>query len=212
MQTLGVSPENPKDEIIERTIRTLKQGGSVIYPTDTVYGLGVNALDERAVRRLFKIKERPPKKAVPIIVRDIEMAKKVAFFDKKKEKILRAVWPGQVTVVLPKREILPAVLTGGEWTVGTRIPDYRFTEILMEKLEFPITTTSANISGNPPSGNIDEVLEQFKSKALKPDLVLDVGNLPESKPSTVLDLTSSRAKILRIGPVSKEELLKILKI
>jgi len=91
------------NNIIEIAAGVIERGGSIIYPTDTVYGLGVNALREYSIERLFKIKKRPETKPVPIIVRDIEMAKRLAFIDKKQEKILESVWPGQVTVVLEKK-------------------------------------------------------------------------------------------------------------
>lgn len=167
---------------VEKAVETIKKGGVVVYPTDTVYGLGANALDEKAVKRVFEIKKRDLKKPISIIVRDIEMAKKVASFSKNTEKILKKILPGPVTVILHKKKILPDILTGGSKKVGLRIPDCEFTKALMEKLDFPITTTSANISGKPIKG----------------------------KPSTVVDLTGPEPKILRMGPIKKEELFKLI--
>lgn len=182
MEIIKVNPNNLSNKIIEKVVETLKKGGVIAYPTDTVYGLGANALDEKAVRKVFEIKKRDFRKPISIIVRDLEMAKKVASFGNDTEKILKKILPGPVTVVLYKKKILPDILTGGSKKVGLRIPDCEFTRTLMEKLDFPITTTSANISGEPIEG----------------------------KPSTVIDLTGKEPKILRAGPVSKEELLKIL--
>ncbi len=167
---------------VEKAVEIIKKGGVVVYPTDTVYGLGANALDEKAVRKVFEIKKRDFKKPISIIVRDIKMAKKVASFGKNTEKILKKILPGPVTVILYKKKILPDILTGGSNKVGLRIPDYNFTKKLMSQLDFPITTTSANLSGKPIEG----------------------------KASTVIDLTGSKPKILRAGPVTKKQLLKCL--
>jgi L-threonylcarbamoyladenylate synthase len=167
---------------VKKAAEIIKKGGVVVYPTDTINGLGANALDEKAVKKVFEIKKRDFKKPISIIVRDIEMAKKVASFGKDVEKILEKILPGPVTVILYKKKILPDILTGGSKKIGIRIPDCEFTKALMEKLDFPITTTSANISGRPIKGH----------------------------PSTVIDLTGVKPQILRTGPVTKEELSKIL--
>lgn len=172
---------------VEKAAEIIKKGGVVIYPTDTVYGLGANALDEKAIKKIFEIKGRDFKKPISVIVKDLEMAKKVANFSKDTEKILKKILPGPITVILYKKKILPDILTGGSNKVGLRIPDCKFTKALMEKLDFPITTTSANISGKPAFA---------KASA--------------GKPSTVIDLTGLKPKILRAGPITKKELLKNL--
>lgn len=221
MKILKINSDNPEKEIIDKVVEAIKKGKVIIYPTDTVYGLGVNALDEKAVKKIFQIKGRDFNKPISIIVKDIEMAKKVASFGKDIEKILEKIFPGPVTVILFKKKILSEILTGGTEKIGLRIPDCKFTRILMENLDFPITTTSANISGSPVSTDIQEILNQFENQKIKPDLIIDAGILSESqpafakatagKPSTVLDLTGLEPEILRVGPVSKEEFLKVLK-
>ncbi|MFH1820539.1 MAG: L-threonylcarbamoyladenylate synthase [Candidatus Nealsonbacteria bacterium] len=195
---------------IELAVGVIKRGGSIIYPTDTVYGLGVSALNQYTIEKLFKIKKRPETKPVPIMVRNIEMAKKLAYIDAKTERILREVWPGQVTVVLEKREVVPDILTAGLKTVGLRIPSHFFTQLLMENLDEPITATSANFSGEPSLGSAVEIIKIFNNAYFRPDLILDAGELPLSPPSTVLDLTSSQPKITRVGPISKKDLDKLL--
>lgn len=197
--------------IIEIAAGVIQRGGSIVYPTDTVYGLGVNALREYSIERLFKIKKRPGTKPVPIIVRDIEMAKKLAFIDKKQEKILESIWPGQVTAVLEKRGVVSDILTAGKRTVGLRIADSEFIKLLMENLEEPITATSANFSGEPSLIHSADVIKIFNKAHPCPDLFLDAGDLPESPPSTVLDLTSQSPKITRVGPISKKDLMEMLK-
>ncbi len=197
--------------IIEQAVRTIKRGGSIVFPTDTVYGLGVNALKLYSIERLFKIKKRPEGKPVPIIVKNIEMAKQLAYVDKKIEKVLMEVWPGQVTVVLEKRSIVPDILTSGLKTVGLRIPNNYFTQYLMENLDEPITATSANFSNQPSLSSAMEIIKIFDKSYPNPDLILDAGELPPSSSSTVLDLTSSQPKITRMGPISKKDLMEMIK-
>lgn len=198
-------------QIIEVCVGVIKRGGCIIYPTDTVYGLGVDALRSDCVERLFKIKKRPETKPVPIIVRDMEMVRKLAFTNGKIEKALAAVWPGPVTAVLEKKGVVPRILTAGKNTVGLRIPDCKFTRLLMEKLDRPLTATSANLSGEPALSSSMEVRITFEATFPRPDLFLDAGDLPSRSPSTVLDLTGKQPKILRVGPVSKEQLMKMFK-
>ncbi len=197
--------------IIERALKSVKKGDCIVFPSDTVYGLGVNALKNHSVERLFKIKKRPETKPVPIMVKDIEMAKKLAYINPERERILKSVWPGQVTVILEKRDIVPEVLTGNRRTIGIRIPDHPFTQYLMENLDFPLTCTSANFSGNPPLISSHEVINTFEKAYPRPNLILDAGDLPESPPSTILDLTLPQPKITRVGPITKKDLMKMLK-
>jgi len=147
-----------------------------------------------------------------VIVRDIEMAKKVAFVEKKIERALNIIWPGAVTVILWKRSKLPEVLSASRQTIALRVPDYKLTYWLAENMGRPYVATSANISGEPATTKISQVLKYFKESYLKPDLILDAGDLKFAQPSTVLDLTSPQPKIVRIGPVSKQKLLEILSI
>lgn len=199
------------DVIIQKAIDALKQGSAVVFPTDTVYGLGVDALNIKAVERLFRIKKRPAAKPVPIMVRDFAMAKKLVYLTRDKEKILNSVWPGPVTAVLEKRDIVPDILTGNKKTVGLRIPDHPFTKMLMEKSDSPITCTSANFSGEPPLNSSFKVVKTFERAYPRPNLILDAGDLPEGAPSTVLDLTRPQPKITRLGPISKKDLMKMIK-
>ena len=205
---LSTDWNNPK--IIHKAITVIQRNGSIVYPTDTVSGLGLMSFRSILLARLFNKKKRPETKPVPVMIGDIAMAKKLAFVDRKTEKVLEAVWPGPVTVVLKKREIVPDILTAGKMTIGLRIPDCRLIQILLANLEEPITATSANFSGSPPLISAVEIIEIFAKAYPRPDLILDAGDLPNSPPSTVLDLTGSQPKILRVGPTSKKDLLKFL--
>jgi len=190
---------------IKRIINIFKKGGVIVCPTDTVYGLIADAANKKAVEKVFKIKKRHKKKAIPIFVKDIKTAKKLAFINKRQEKFLKKVWPGKITVVLKRKPNcgLPKILFGGRKTIALRIPNYKMVNNLLEKINKPLTGTSANISGKPASAKIKEVLFQFKNQKLQPDLIIDVGNLKKSKPSKIIDLTKRKPKILRAIDKSK---------
>lgn len=214
MRILKVNPENLREseEAIVEAARIMLDGGTVIFPTDTVYGLGCDATNEAAVRKIFRLKRRDGKKPLSIIVRDLEMVKKVAFVDRKLERVLKSVWPGAVTVILWRRHKLPDVLTAGQEKIGLRIPDYKFTFCLSENMGRPYVATSANLAGEPPTTKIADILNYFNENTHKPDLILDGGDLKHSEPSTVLDLTGPKPRIIRIGPVSKNKLMEILAV
>jgi L-threonylcarbamoyladenylate synthase len=198
MKIIKINFQKPKKKNIEEAIEAIKKGGTVIIPTDTVYGLTANALDEKAIRRLFLIKERPIDKPFSVFIKDLKMAKRLAYIDNKTEKILRKFWPGQITFILKKKEIVPNLLTADKKTIGLRIPNCLIIKNLFDFLNFPLIGTSANISGKLASGKIKKVIKQFQKKKNQPDLILDAGDLPKAEPSTIIDLTFSIPKILRI--------------
>lgn len=199
-------------EVLHEVGEILKKGGSIVYPTDTVYGLGVNPFDDFAVRRLFRIKKRPETKPVPLIVKSIAMAKKLAYIDARKEKILRALWPGAVSVVLHKRDIISDLISAGTSTVALRIPDSEFCLGLMKVFNGPTTSTSANISGEQAMNNPKSIYDRFKKETYRPNLIIDGGVLETNQASTVIDFTGERVKITRVGPVKLKDLRKILEV
>lgn len=213
MKILQVDLNKDYSEAIKEAVAVLNAGGVIIYPTDTIYGIGANALDEKAIRRVFEIKERPLKKPLPMVVRNINWARELAYLKKKDEEALKKVWPGKVTVIFNKKGIVPDILTSGHKTVGMRVPDYPLIDQLLKIFGYPITSTSANISGEEGSGDINKIIESFSGHlSRQPDLVLDVGILPKSNPSAILDLTGDKPKISRVGPSKPEEFLKLLNI
>lgn len=214
MKILKVNPENLREseKALIQAAQVIYQGGTVVIPTDTVYGLAADATRDITIERIFKTKKRPKQKAISVIVSDLNMAKKIAFIDSRLERSADLLWPGPLTVVLKSKLSLPRVLTAGKSTIGVRVPDYKLTQYLVGLLGRPITATSANVTGQQPARKIDEVIDQFKNQYIKPDLILDAGELKCSQPSTILDLTTGQPKIVRIGPVSKKKLLEILSI
>lgn len=189
---------------IEEALNALKTGGLVIYPTDTLYGLGCNALDASAIERVFAVKKRPATNPLPIAVDSIEMMRRYAELTDTAEKLAAAFLPGPLTLVL-KRKGLPDALTGGLPEVGIRIPGGDTALKLIELLGAPITATSANISGSDPPVTAEDAASQVGDA----EIVLDGGRLEKGVPSTVIDLTG-KPKILREGPIKREDLEKVI--
>jgi len=195
MQILKITEKNFK-EVLKIAVKSIKEGKVLICPTDTVYIPVADATNKQAVRKVFLIKKRPFKNPIPIFVKDIKMAKKIAKIDKKQGKFLERVWPGKVTVVLKRRKTKIKLYGVDKKTIALRIPNFKLVKFLLLKINRPLVGTSANISSYPPSGNIKEVLKQLKNKKHQPYLAINAGILP-GKPSQVIDLTVSPAKILR---------------
>jgi L-threonylcarbamoyladenylate synthase len=185
-----------KEKNLKAIIKAIKNGKVVVCPTDTVYGLVAGATNKRAVNRLFKIKKRKASNPTPIFIKDLKSAKKIAEIDKNQEKLLRKLWPGKVTTVLNRKKAKIKLYGADKKTIALRIPKYRLIDVLLKKINRPLTGTSANISGKLATTKIKEVLKQFENKKNQPDLIIDAGNLKKSKPSIIIDLTK-RFKILR---------------
>jgi len=196
---------NNTEKVLNNASEILKNGGVIIYPTDTLYGLGANAFDENAILKIQKIKKQDRNKPTSVIVRDLKMARKIACIDYKVEKILNKIWPSSITIVLRKKDIVSDILTGNNKTVAIRIPDNEFISALMKKVDFPITATSANVSGEKDLLNSKEIIAKFKFAKIKPDLFIDAGEIKNSTASTIIDLTTGIPKIIRTGIVGKKE-------
>ncbi len=186
---------------VNKAIESLERGQVVVCPTDTVYGLLADATNDKAVERVFQIKKRDQKKAVSIFVKDIEMAAKYVLMDKDMENFLDEIWPGKITVALKKKKrfALSKKISGNKKTIGLRIPEYKLIYEIIKKFKKPLTGTSANISGKPSTVKIEEIYKYFEDEQIRPDLILSAGNLPYSVPSTVIDFSQDKPKIIRRG-------------
>ncbi len=194
--TQYINIKNSK-RMVDEIVSALKRGEVIVCPTDTVYIPAADATNEKAVRKVFLIKKRSLRKPIPIFVKDLKMAKKFAKIDKSQDRFLRKAWPGKVTVVLKRKKSKIKLYGVDRKTIALRIPNFELINLLLKKLNRPLVGTSANISSQPPSGNLKEVLQQFKNKKYQPDFVVD-GGILSGKPSTVLDLTTLPPKILRL--------------
>jgi len=188
----------------------LRRGYAVVFPTDTIYGLAVDATSSIAVDRFFALKRRPSGKPVPLFVRDIAMAKEVAFIDARQEAIAKKLWPGAFTLVFKKKDAVGSRLSALTDTIGLRMPDNEFCRALLEEFGRPITASSANISGLEATTDPDEIIAQFKEHSMIPDFIVDAGVLKNTQPSTVIDITGEKAKILRMSATTPAVMRAIL--
>jgi L-threonylcarbamoyladenylate synthase len=185
---------------------TVANGGVICYPTDTLYGLGCDPLNGQAVKRTKEAKG-PRSKPMPILVKDLATAEKFAHIPERAKRLAQAFWPGPLTIVLQGREVLPAILIP-EGKVGIRSPDHLICLDLLQLCSGGLVGTSANLTGKPPARTAQEALNQLGDRV---DLILDGGRVPIGVASTVIDLTQPGLRILREGPLGREELLNSLR-
>lgn len=212
MESLKVNKTKPTKQEIQKVVSVLEAGGVVVFPTETVYSLAVDATNEAAIKTVYELKGRGFKKPLHVVVANLEMAEKYVVVNALARKLAAKFLPGPLTLVLPKKPlVLPEILTAGFPTLGIRIPNLNLALIVAKTFKKPYTTTSANLSGGPNPYSVNEVTSQFaKDKQALIDLVVDIGELPHLLPSTLVDLISDQPKILREGPVSKEEIEEVL--
>ena len=181
-------------DIVERAVQVLRRDGIIVYPTDTVYGLGGDAFSDDAVHRVYEAKMRPLGKPISVAVSDTEMLCAIAVVDDFSLDFICRVLPGPVTVIFESRSCIPDILTGGTGRIGVRIPAHDLALDIIRGLDSPITATSANISGGKDPASPEEVRVPY-------DLLVDGGTL-SGLPSTVVDLGERR--ILRRGALAEE--------
>jgi L-threonylcarbamoyladenylate synthase len=207
MKTIDVKNTNIED-IITAAVETLTTGGLVIYPTETCYGVGVNALNEDAVKKLLKYKKRPEGKAISIAVSSMEMAQKYVELNPVAQNVYKTFLPGPVTVISNDLSKVCKELVSEDKTLGVRIPKYELITKIIEKCGFPVSATSANSAGKKNPYKISDILENISQKQKDLiDLIIDAGELEHNPPSTVIDTTKEEMKVLRRGEVKLGKLL-----
>jgi L-threonylcarbamoyladenylate synthase len=179
---------------IRKAAEIIKKNGIVIYPTETVYGIGANIFSEDALKKVFALKKRNVEKPISVAVSGFKMMNDLVYIGEKEKRFIEKFLPGPVTVLLKKKEKVPDALTSGSELVGIRYPDHETTIELIELAGVPITSTSANISGEAPPGKVDEV-------KIRADYIIDGGEC-KGEPSTVVDLVNRR--IVRRGAKYEE--------
>lgn len=189
-------------------VRLLRAGKVIAFPTDTVYGIGADGFNERAIEQLFVVKERERGKAIPYLLADAKDLAKVARDIPRAARLLaEKYWPGGLTLVVPASPRVPKVLIAGGDTIAVRVPNHPTTRALIAELGAPLAATSANISGGENPANAQDVLAQLDGRI---PLVLDGGATRGNIPSTVVDVTSETPKVLRVGVISVEEIEKVI--
>jgi L-threonylcarbamoyladenylate synthase len=203
IERLPATPEG-----LAAAVAVLDRGGLVAFPTDTVYGIGCRADDAEAIERLFAAKRRPVDKQVPILAASLEQADALGYrVDEEVRALATRWWPGPLTMVLGFAAAL-SVGAAQPATQAFRVPDHPVALALIEK-SGPLATSSANRSGEPETYDADDVLVAFADDDLL-DAVIDGGRVPGGVASTVLDLSASSARLLREGPITREELAEVI--
>jgi L-threonylcarbamoyladenylate synthase len=207
-----VDAASPDVKVLERAAKLINRGEVVICPTDTGYAFSADALNARAVARVFQLKGRAYSNPIHIAVNSILEAGKYAYLPDIARYLATRYLPGALTLVLKKREIVPAILVAGLDTIGIRVPDNQVILRLAEMTGRPLTATSANISGRPGTYSIEEVTAQFGASLAPVAMVLDQGPLKARELSTIVDLTTSPPQLIRQGRISWLEIREALSL
>ncbi|MBI2868196.1 MAG: threonylcarbamoyl-AMP synthase [Chloroflexi bacterium] len=205
-----VDPENPDVPVMRRAARLILAGEVLVCPTDTGYAFGANALDETAVKKVFDLKGRSFNNPIHITVSSLDEAARYAEVTGTARKLGRRFLPGALTLVLKKRANVPSLLVAGRDTIGIRVPANRVILDLAAMSGAPVTSTSANRSGQPTPYTVEEVVAQLGEDADKPALFLDQGELASHALSTIVDLTVSPPALIRSGLITWEAILQAL--
>ena len=187
------------EEELIKCIETINKGGLVIFPTETVYGIGANAYNEEAVRKIYEVKMRPDEKPLSIMVLSIDEISKYAIISNEiEEKIIKKYMPGPITIVLKKKPGVFDYISSGKDTIGIRIPDNEIILKILKEAKLPIVAPSANISGKPSGIILSEILKDFDGKV---DICIDGGKAKLSEPSTIVKVVDNKPVILRQGRI-----------
>jgi L-threonylcarbamoyladenylate synthase len=193
-------------KVLKEAVNAMKKGGLIIYPTETCYGIGTDATNIKSIKKIYKVKGREPSKPIPVLVSNINMIKKYGVITKRIEFLVKKFMPGPLSIITKKKTPISDVNQEG---ISFRISSHPVASTLVKLLKRPITTTSANISGQSSIYEIEKIIEMFEDKV---DMILDCGDLPKTKPSTCIDMTDeNNTKIIREGPIPSELIFKELK-
>ena len=201
--------ENIKKQEIEEAAEEIKKGNLVIFPTETVYGIGANALDENAVKKIFEAKGRAQDNPLIVHVANIDMVKTIVeHIGTLEQKLIEKFWPGPLTIIMKRKsdKVIPNIVTANLDTVGIRMPSNLLAKELIEKAGVPIAAPSANVSGKPSGTNIEDIKEEFEGKV---SYILDGGSTDIGLESTVIKVENDKIDILRPGKITKEQLEEV---
>jgi L-threonylcarbamoyladenylate synthase len=200
--------------VLDIAVEYIIQGRIISFPTDSVYGIGGDPKNLDVIERINQIKFRDRSKGLLLLVLDIEEAKKIAEFNELAEKLAHHFWPGQLTLILKRKtpNIIPLEVSAFQDTIGIRVPDSEIIKnilLILKKQNFfgGIIGTSANYSNEPPANSGEEIAKKFLTPI---DLIIDGGKSKSNIPTTIVDCTSNKPKLLRIGLVTEEQILDLL--
>ena len=194
---ITIHPVNPEQRLIRRAVDILRSGGVLIYPTDTVYGMGCSAENKNAIERIYLIKHQRQDKPFSFVCSDLKHISEYAHVSNQAFKVMKHLIPGPYTFILPatRMKSLPKILVSRRKTVGIRVPDSRITLALVKELGHPILSTSVTAENGDLVNNPESIIERFNNQV---ELIIDGGALT-SNPSSVIDLTDEEPKVVRVG-------------
>jgi L-threonylcarbamoyladenylate synthase len=200
MKRIVVDPVRPDPTALADAAATLREGGVVAIPTDTLYGLAADPWNAAAVAKVFAIKGRPDDRALPLVAANVDQVEQwLGAMNPMARRLAQRFWPGPLTLVMRAPDALAPGVTAGGTTVGVRVPSHAVARALCARFERPVTATSANISGQAATDDPETVAETLASRL---DLLLDSGTTPGGPASTVVDLAHGEIRLIREGAVS----------
>ena len=201
MEIIEINPHYIEKVKMQRIVSILRKGGVIVYPTDTLYGLGADMKNMRAVRKVFQIKGRRFSKPLSILLSKKKEIGKYATIHSFEKALIHKYFPGKVTLIAKKRKTVPDIVTAGNDTIGVRIQTNRVAQMIVEMLGAPMTSTSANISGRKDVLDPQEIVKVFEKRKNRPDAIISIGKLKSSKSSTIVQVVNGKLKIHRQGAV-----------
>jgi L-threonylcarbamoyladenylate synthase len=204
-----VSPSDPDPLVLARAASALREGGVIVFPTDTFYGLAADPRNPTAVEAVFRVKGREPAEPLPLVAADTMQAEReAAVMTPLARRLAKRFWPGPLTLVVGARASLAPAVTAGTGTVAIRVPDHNVARRLAELAGFPLTSTSANRSGFPPAATAAEAVGGLGQGLAA---VLDAGVTPGGPPSTIVDARGDAPRLVRAGAIAWERVVEALR-
>lgn len=203
MKLIRINPMNPEPELIELAAQAILAGQVIGYPTETVYGLGANALNRQAVEQVFELKGRDRSRPILVIAGNMDQVRQLVVLSELSERLARLFWPGPLTLVLPAKPETPQYLLSADGKLGLRIPGHAICLELLKRCGVPITSSSANLSGGQNPVSVAEVVASFGDRL---ELIIDGGQLSSPTPSTIIAVMDDEIFLLRSGSISRLEL------
>ena len=206
-ESVAVDVNDPAPSVLRKAAGVIRSGGLIVYPTETLYGIGADATNATAIRKVSKAKQRRETKPILVIVDSQEMLRELVGNVSEPAKLLiERFWPGALTLVFKASSDIPDELTQGSGTIGVRIPSSNLCLKLLAETRVPLTSTSANVSGKSPERTVEKIQRHLTGI----DLYLDAGELPERRPSTVIDVSLLVPRVLRTGAIRLEQLRQVV--
>lgn len=208
MKTEIINSKDDEELAVKKAADVIKNGGLVVFPTETVYGLGANAMDSSSSSKIYEAKGRPSDNPLIVHISNLEMLENIVTeIDERAKKIIDGLWPGPLTIIFDKKYIVPLTTTGGLNTVAVRFPSHSLAQKIIDKSAVPLAAPSANISGKPSITDEKSLIEELDGKV---DLIILGGDSPIGLESTVIDLTEKKAKILRPGFIEANQIAEVI--